>query len=149
MRSLLSPARRLLRARLTHLLSDRDAGSYALQLAVMAIAILAVAMFTIDQGSKIRAARTADTAAQEAARAAAQQLEPGIIQGDPARTDPAKAASAARTYLRAAGVTGTVQVNGTRITVTTSTAWHPTVLQLVGVGGATLTGHATARIDQP
>ncbi len=146
---LLPRARQRLQTRLRQLIQDREHGAYALQLAVMAVAILAVAMFAIDQGSKIRAARTATTSAQEAARSAAQQLQPGIVQGDPARIDPTKAAGAARAYLRAAGVTGTVQVNGSRITVTTSAPWNPTVLQLVGVGATTLTGTATARIDQP
>ncbi len=146
---LLPRVRRALGARLTRLLHDRDHGSYALQLAVVAVALLTVAMFAIDQGSKIRAARTATTSAQEAARAAAQQLQPGIIQGDPAALDPSKAAGAARAYLRAAGVTGTVQVAGQRITVTTSAPWSPTVLQLVGVGATTLTGAATVRIDKP
>lgn len=130
-------------------LRERERGSYSLQLAVVAMALLAVAMFTIDQSSKIRAARNVETSAQEAARAAAQQLQPGIIQGEAASVDPAKAAAAARAYLRAAGVEGSVRVSGTQIRISTSTSWSPTVLQLVGVSRSTLSSDATVRIASP
>lgn len=135
-----------MRTRLHRLVKNRERGSFLVVFAVLAPAVLILAMFAIDQGSKIVAARKAETSAQEAARAAGQYLTPQVINGVNAPIDTSKAAGAARTYLREAGVSGTVRVSGQTVSVTTSVPWTPTVLGAIGVDGKTLTGNATARV---
>jgi hypothetical protein len=88
----------------------------------------------------------ADEAAREAARAGSQMLDiPAAVRGDGVRIDQAAAARAARAYLDAAGVEGTVSVQGNAIQVSTSITYQPVFLGAAGVGPLTVTGSASAR----
>ncbi|WP_347350376.1 hypothetical protein [Intrasporangium sp.] len=134
--------------RIHRLLGERDRGSFAIQFAVLGLTLIVLAMFSYDQGNMIMAARAATTGAQEAARAAGQHLSAQAVTGANAPVDTAKAAAAARAYLRAADLAGTVTVTGQTIHITTSKAWTPTVFALFGATTATraMTGQATARV---
>lgn len=122
---------------------DPERGSSAaVVVAALVPALLALCGLIYDGSTKAEAGRTASLAAAEAARAAGQHLAGPAIQGQVAVVDPAAGASAARSYLSAAGVTGTVRVSGQTITVTTSVPWKPTINTYLP--GATLTGTATA-----
>jgi hypothetical protein len=70
---------------------------------------------------------------------------PGAVRGDGVSIDPAAAARAARAYLAAAGVDGTVTVEGNAVRVSTSLAYQPVFLGVAGVGPLTVTGSASAR----
>ena len=59
--------------------------------------------------------------------------------------DPAAAARAARAYLEAAGVEGTVSVRGNAVQVSTRVTYRPVFLGVAGVGPLTVTGSASAR----
>ena len=71
---------------------------------------------------------------------------PRVLDGDPARANPTLAAAAARTYLDAAGVTGTVAIapGGQRLTVATRDTYTPVLLSAIGIGPMPVTGQATA-----
>jgi len=105
--------------------------------------ILAAVIFG---GGVIFAARTHGyDLAQQAARAGAQQIDAATYRTSGVlRLDPARAATAARQFLTAAGATGTVTVNAARITVT-ATSHQPTpMLASFGVTTVTVTSTASA-----
>ena len=125
---------------------DDDRGAIALFVVVFAVALLAAVGLVVDGGGKVRALQRADEAAREAARAGSQMLDlPAAVRGDGVRIDRAAAARAARAYLDAAGVEGTVAVHGNAVRVSTSVTYQPVFLGVTGVGPITVTGSASAR----
>lgn len=124
------------------LIQDRrdEHGSTTVMAAISVVAILLCLGFLVDQARQLRAVEQIDGAAQEAGRAAAQELGAEAIRGQAATLNPGRAAAAARSYLAQVGVPGSVSVQGTTIVITTSQAWTPVLLP---VGGHTLHGHAT------
>lgn len=125
-----------------------ERGAVTIYFAAVMVALLLGVGLVSDGASKIRAGRVATLAASEAARAASQHLQPGIVIGQDAAVDPAKAAAAARSYLRAAGVDGTVTVTGDTVAVSTTVAWKPKFYGGVFPGSA-LHGNATAQPQRP
>lgn len=125
-----------------------ERGAVTIYFAVVMVALLLGVGLIADSGSKIRAGRKVTLAASEAARAASQHLQPGVVIGQDAQVDPTKGAAAARSYLRTAGVNGTVTVTGDTVRITTSMAWSP---EFYGglFSGSTLTGSATATAQRP
>jgi Flp pilus assembly protein TadG len=124
-----------------------DEGRIALLVVVLTVAVLAMIGLSVDGGGKIRALERADNIAAEAARAAGQALSgAAAIPGGTKVVDPNAAVAAAQTYLRVAGVTGTVDVAPDRrhITVTVTIEYHTVFLGLIGVNTLTATRHATA-----
>jgi hypothetical protein len=123
-----------------------DEGSISLFMVVLTIALLVAVGLVVDGGAKVRAIQRADEAAREAARAGTQALDvPAAVQGEAVSVDPAAAARAARAYLVAAGVDGSVSVSGNAVTVSTHVPFAPVFLALAGVRPSTVTGTATAR----
>lgn len=128
-------------------LRGEDRGSVSLLFVVVALGLLACVGLVVDGGGKARAAAQADDIARAAARAGVQAIDPArVLGGHPARPDPARAAAAARAYLAAAGVTGTVAIapGGQRLTVTTTGTYAPVLLTAIGIGPQPVTGTATA-----
>jgi hypothetical protein len=122
-----------------------DEGAVSLFVIVLAVALLAAVGLVVDGGGKIRALERADEAAREAARAGTQMLDvPAAVRGERVEVDPAAAGRAARTYLAAAGVEGTVSVSGATVTVSTRIVYRPVFLGLVGVDPMPVTGEASA-----
>ena len=63
------------------------------------------------------------------------------------RLDAASASQAARAYLTAADVDGSVTVTGgTNLTVEVTDVYHPRFLGLIGINHLQVTGSATARL---
>lgn len=123
-----------------------DRGAITLFLAVFTLVLLAAIGLVVDGGGKVRALQRADEAAREAARAGSQMLDvPSAVRGNGLRVDPAAAARAARAYLRAAGVDGTVTVEGNAVRVATRITYEPVFLGFAGVGPLTVTAEASAR----
>jgi Flp pilus assembly protein TadG len=123
-----------------------DRGAISLFLAVFTLVLLAAIGLVVDGGGKVRALQRADEAAREAARAGSQMLDvPSAVRGEGLRVDPAAAARAARAYLRAAEVDGTVTVEGNAVRVSTRITYEPVFLAFAGVGPMTVTGEASAR----
>jgi Flp pilus assembly protein TadG len=127
--------------------ADADRGSVSLLFVVLAVGLLAMAGLVVDGGGKARAAAQADDVAQAAARAGVQALSPvAVLDGVSPAANPALAASAARAYLDAAGVSGTVSIapGGRTLSVTTADTYHPILLSAIGIGALPVTGQATA-----
>ncbi len=123
-----------------------ERGSLSLFAVVIAVALLIVVGLVVDGGGKIAALQRADGAAREAARAAGQAIDvPAAVHGERPAVDAQAAAQAARDYLVAARVQGSVSVSGTVITVTTQADYRPVFLSLIGLGDQSVTGRAEAR----
>ncbi|HYT10609.1 MAG TPA: pilus assembly protein TadG-related protein [Mycobacteriales bacterium] len=120
-----------------------DSGVLSPFAALCAVALLLCTGLAVDGAAKLRAAGRAQQVAAEAARAAAQAVD---TRGPVLRIDPAAAARAARAYLHAAGLQGTVTVTADRtVQVTTDVTGTYLILgPLTGHTGYTVTGQATA-----
>jgi Flp pilus assembly protein TadG len=133
--------------RLVGRLRGEDRGSVSLLFVVIAVGLLAMVGLVVDGGGKARAAATVDDVARAAARAGVQALAPGaVLAGSTPRANPTLAAAAARSYLTAAGVTGSVSIapGGQTLTVTTRDTYSPVLLSAIGIGALPVTGTATA-----
>jgi Flp pilus assembly protein TadG len=123
-----------------------DEGAVSLFVIVVAVALIAAIGLVVDGGGKIRALERADEAAREAARAGSQMLDvPAAVRGGRVGVDPGAAGRAARAYLEAAGVEGTVSVSGAVVTVSTRVVYRPVFFGFVGIGPIAVTGEASAR----
>ncbi len=128
-------------------LAGGDRGSVSLLFVVVAVGLLACVGLVVDGGGKARAAAEADDVARAAARAGVQAINAtGVLAGNEPRTNPTRAAAAARTYLEASGTTGTVTVapGGRQLTVNTRDTYTPVFLTAIGLGPMRVTGSATA-----
>ena len=130
-------------------LGDREAGSVTVFFVVAVVALFAMVGLVVDGGTKIRTAQQAAALAEEAARAAGQDITlAAAVRGDTIAADPGRAAAAARTYLAENGLTGTVWItnNGAAVTVTVSVTKPTVFLSLIGIASVTVTGRAEARL---
>ncbi|NDL57030.1 hypothetical protein [Phytoactinopolyspora mesophila] len=124
-----------------------ERGAVSLAVTVLAIALIALIGLVHDGGLKVQAMQRADNAAAEAARAAGQHITGNDLLGG-IGLDRAAAVAAASSYLKQAGIHGTVAISGDTITVTTQTT-EPTVwLSIIGVSSVTGRGQATVRIGE-
>jgi len=131
-----------------HRLGEPDAGSITLFVAVLGLAVLLVAGLVYDGGNKLTGARKADSIAQQAARAGADQVNVASLRTQHPGTDATAAAAAAQAYLQQAGVTGTATAQGPNAVHVTVTISQPTaVLGLLGIDDTTVTGQATATLE--
>ncbi|GJF27331.1 hypothetical protein KNE206_00310 [Kitasatospora sp. NE20-6] len=99
-----------------------DDGALSVYIAICAAALLILVGIVLDLGGRLRAVERADARAQEAARAAVQQLDvDAVLSGKGYRILDGPAAEAAAAYLRPYGLTaetrlvddGTVEVHAT------------------------------------
>ncbi|MFJ2774885.1 TadE/TadG family type IV pilus assembly protein [Streptomyces sp. NPDC087300] len=131
-------------------LADRDRGSMSLFFALTSVAVLLVMGLLVDGGGALNASNRATSLAQEAARTAGQQLDPGqAIEGTAITIDPGAAQAAAQDYLAAEGVQGTVAItdDGKTMTVTVHDTYDTYFAQLVGKGSIGVSGTATAHLQ--
>lgn len=129
---------------------NSEEGSVSLFLAVVLLAVFAVFGLVVDGGSRLDAQRRATDQAEQAARAAAQAVNPTSLRGGSGSTtlDPATARQAAARYLTAAGnltLTG-VHVTGDTVTVNVTTTVQPAVLSIIGIHALTVTGTGRAQL---
>jgi hypothetical protein len=68
------------------------------------------------------------------------------MRGQPVAIDTARAQAAAETYLRTAGLTGSVSVTSTDVHVSVQVVYQPLFLGAAGVGPQQVTGEASARL---
>lgn len=133
-----------MRAWLRSRIGDPERGSVSMLVITMVVAVVALLGLVVDAGDKARAARLASFSATEAARAAGQNPGHGEILGRASGVDASEAAAAARSYLAAAGVAGTVSVTGDTITIATTVPWEPRIYTVLP--GKTMTATATAAL---
>lgn len=126
-------------------LSDESA-YVAVWTVVIGSALMLVGGVVYDAADKANDARRVTMVANEAGRAAAQEITTDAISGRAADVDPSRAAAAARDYLTAAGVDGDVSVSGTEVTVTTSSRWSPKIMPVLQPD--TLTATTTVNLER-
>ena len=127
--------------------SRGERGSVSLWAATAALAMIILTGLAVDLGGQVYARQHAVDVARQAARAGGQQLQPApAIRGQGLRTDPQRAVAAARSYLAAADLSGSVSVQGgTVVTVTTTGGYDTVFLSVIGIDHLQVTGHAEAR----
>jgi len=122
-------------------------GSVSLLLVVAVFGLLIAVGLVVDGGQKLRSSQRADDAASEAARAAVLSIEPGnTVRGERPRVNETAARTAAEAYLRHAGLSGSVTIGNGRVQVRTTSSFTPSFLSIIGLGGQTVTGQASARL---
>jgi Flp pilus assembly protein TadG len=129
--------------------AGHDAGYATALVLVMFAALIAVLGLVVDAGGAAAADARAQTAAAEAARAGATEIDLDFLRtNNVIRLDPAAAQAAASAWLSATGHTGTASATVAEVTVTVD-ASHPTqILTAVGIGAIPVTATATAGPDQ-
>lgn len=135
-----------LRDRIRH---GEDRGSLSPFFAVMALGIIMIMGLLVDGGGALNATNKATGLAQEAARAAGQQLNvPAAVQGTEITVDPDAAVAAAQDYLTAQNVTGNVTITdgGQRLEVTVHDTYTTLFAQFVGRSTISVSGTAHARL---
>jgi Flp pilus assembly protein TadG len=126
---------------------NAERGSITVFTAVIAFALLLCAGLMVDGGAKIQAYREAYAVAEEASRAGAGQMNTSrAYTSGRFEIDTARALTAARAYLSAAGHTGTVSTTGNQVRVTVTVSKPTVLISLVGIGTVTATAAATARM---
>ncbi|MCY0945645.1 pilus assembly protein TadG-related protein [Streptomyces antarcticus] len=129
--------------------SAGDRGSLSPFYAVMALGIIMIMGLMVDGGGALNATNRATGLAQEAARAAGQQLNvPAAVQGTEITVDPDAAVAAAQDYLAAQNVTGNVSITdgGQRLEVTVHDTYTTFFAQFVGRSTISVSGTAHARL---
>jgi hypothetical protein len=122
-----------------------DSGQVTPFVVVLTVALIAFAGLVLDAGVALSAKVQALDAAQAAARAGAQQLNLTVYRtSNIAQLDPPRAEAAARGWLQAANLQGTVTATTTTVTVTVQRTSHTQLLQLVGVRSLNVSATATA-----
>ncbi|MFF4449961.1 TadE/TadG family type IV pilus assembly protein [Streptomyces sp. NPDC001502] len=139
-------------SRRAHLLPGRtrsDRGSLSPFYALSALGIIMIMGLLVDGGGALNATNKATGLAQEAARAAGQQLNiPAAVEGSAITVDPDAAVAAAQGYLAARNVTGsaTVTDGGRRLEVTVHDSYSTLFAQFVGTSRISVSGTAHARL---
>ncbi len=125
---------------------SRDRGQVTVFVVILSVGILLVISMVYFQGLKLRVGREAGNIAEEAARAGAGQLDrERAYRTGVTVVDPAQAVTQARTYLAAAGVTGTATAVGTRQVRVTVTVTRPApILSIIGMESVSVTRSASA-----
>lgn len=125
-----------------------ERGALTLFIAIMFPALLAFAGLVVDAGTKLDNYENASTFAQEAARAGAGHVDQSEAYTNATFVvDEPQAILAARAYLAAVGVSGTVAAVGDDAIRVTVTITSPTkILSIVGIDTVTSTGTATASL---
>ena len=98
----------------------------------------------VDGGNLIEARVQAAHTAEQAARLAADQLSASSVREGGDNVSRGAAAESARGYLRAAGIPGSVRVDGDTVTVTVSTTMPTKVLGVIGIADFPIRESATA-----
>lgn len=125
-----------------------ERGSITIWLALSSLVMMLLLGLAVDLGGQVHAKQRAHDLAAQAARAGGEQVQAApAIMGDYVHVDTAAARRAARAYLEASGVTGTVSISGgDTITVRVHDSYSPKFLGLFGIGDLDVTSESSARL---
>lgn len=125
-----------------------ERGSISIWLVTSSFVMMMLVGLAVDLGGQVHAKQRAHDVAAQAARAGGQQVQAApAIQGQFLAVDTAAAKQAAERYLAQADVSGTVRITGgDTITVDVTDTYQPKLLSVIGIGGLTVTGEASARL---
>lgn len=138
----------LMRGRLLQLQRSPERGSVTTWFALASFVMVVLVGLAVDLAGQVHAQQRARDVAAQAARAGGQQLNaPSAIRGLGARVNGPQAVAAAKTYLTASGVEGSVGIiDGTTLVVKTSDTYQSKFLSIIGVTNMKVTGSAEARL---
>lgn len=123
---------------------DPEAGSITTLIVFMALALVLVAGLVFDAGGALTDRQRATDIAEQAARYAADQVEPAPPGVTPL-INPDRARSAGLRFLSQQGVHGNLQATTTQVTVSVTIEHHTALLSAVpGLGSLTEKGISTA-----
>ena len=126
-----------------------DEGIVTAFVVLFMLALLAMAGLVLDGGLALAAKIQAIDDAQAAARAGAQAIDVPLYRSTGQVTlDPTEAARGAERYLAQSGRTGTVAVDGDRVTVTVRVTQPTQILSVVGIGAISVSGTGSATAEQ-
>lgn len=125
-----------------------DQGSISIWLVTSSVVMMMLVGLAVDLGGQVHAKQRAHDIAAQAARTGAQQVQSApAVTGDYLAIDIAAAKNAAREYLSAAHVSGTVKVTDAEtLTVEVTDVYTPRFLGAIGIGDLTVTGEGSARL---
>ena len=124
--------------------TDPEAGSITVLIVFLALALVLVAGLVFDAGGALTDRQRATDIAEQAARYAADQVEPAPPGVTPL-INPDKAHAAALRFLARQGVHGEVRASTTQVTVTVTIEHHTALLSAVpGLESLTEKGTSTA-----
>ncbi len=107
-----------------------EEGVVSIMVAVLALGLVACAGLAYDGGAIVTTTAAAHDVAAAAARAGAQQVDPAAVHQGLPTLDPTAATTAAEAFVAEAGMTGTVAVQGSAVTVTVRTSQPMRILPL-------------------
>jgi Flp pilus assembly protein TadG len=139
----MSPLRRYVAAR-----RRAERGSISVWFATASFAMIILVGMAVDLGGKVHTQQQARSAASQAARTGAQEVQGSTaVRGEDLRVDIYAAKAAAMDYLDAAGVQGTARVvGGDTLIVTTTDTYDSKFLGIIGLNTMQVTGEASARL---
>ena len=128
-----------------------ETGAISTWVAMTTVAMLLFVGIAVDFGGHVAALQNVRAVAAQAARTGGQQVDLArATRGEAVSVDPAAARSEALSYLAAAGVDGTVEVDvidgDTRLVVSVNDTYATKVLTIIGVSSLPVTGTAEARL---
>lgn len=123
-----------------------ERGTVTAFVTVMTLAMLMATGLVLDGGNLLAARREAVDRAAAAARAGAQAVDTDALRRRERRIDPGAAVRAAEDHLRGNGLHGDVRVEDDRIRVTVMLRRELTLLTLVGLNSASVSGTGQARL---
>ncbi|EGD43994.1 putative membrane protein [Nocardioidaceae bacterium Broad-1] len=123
-----------------------ERGSVSTWLVTASLVMAMLVGLAVDLGGQIHAQQRAHDLAAQAARVGGEQLQAApAIQGRYVAVDTAAARRAATSYLRSAGVSGSVAVRtGDTVAVTVRDTYETRFLGIIGISRVRVTGTATA-----
>lgn len=123
-------------------LRDNEQGSITPMFVVIVPALVLIVGLVVDGAGKVQANDRAQMIASGASRSAANALSGQVVLDGGLVLDTPRARQAALDYISAAGMTGTVNVNGDQIVVTVQTDYATKFVSAIGI--TTLPAEATA-----
>ncbi|MHB1010052.1 MAG: TadE/TadG family type IV pilus assembly protein [Propionibacteriaceae bacterium] len=127
-----------------------ERGSVTVWGVLIAAVLVLVIGITVDLTGQVNAQQRAHDLAQQAGRAAANQVQAAqVMHGQSPQINTTAARTAALNYLHAAGVNGSVQITGpTTLSVHVTILYQPKFLGTAGIGPKTVSGDATIQLSR-
>ena len=127
---------------------ERERGSVSIVLATASLVMIILVGLVVDLSGQVHAQQRARDIAAQAARVGGQQILAGpAIRGQGVQVDTGAAKAAARSYLAASGVSGSVTIEGGHtLLVATTDTYQTAFLGIIGLNRMTVTGHGSARL---
>lgn len=125
-----------------------DKGEISIFIVMIIPVLLLLVGLVVDGSGQLNAKDQAHYCAEQAARAGAQNVNYTQLNGGTLTFDHTAATNAAQQTLAAAGMTGTVDINADRITVTATTTYSAKFLTLIGISKMNASASATVRLAQ-